>query len=185
MRPIKFSFKINSKLSRREKNLLLLLFIVLIFYIIMNIFMPLLQNYRQKQEKLMSLREEYKKMVDYYNGLMREKKYMGEYKKKREEVLSILPDNGNLENIIESIDLLSSKNNVKILMIKPEGENTGEKGEKYVSFFIQIEGSKKDLYSFISDFENQKRLTFIDSFVINFNNENIGSVELKVRYVYY
>ncbi|MGB9839180.1 type 4a pilus biogenesis protein PilO [Thermovenabulum sp.] len=180
-----FSLKINNKLSQREKKLLFLLLIVVIFYFFTNVFIPWLDGYKQKQEKLIALREEYKKTLDYYNELVREKKNLEEYKRKREELKSVLPDSSNTEDVLVNIDFLATKNKVKILMIKPEGENKGESGEKYAFFSIQLEGSKEGLYSFLSDLEKQKRLIFIDNLNINLNDSNAGSAELKVKYCYF
>ncbi|KYO65831.1 type 4a pilus biogenesis protein PilO [Thermovenabulum gondwanense] len=180
-----FSLKINNKLSQREKKLLFLLLIVIIFYFFTNFFIPWLDDYKQKQEKLIALREEYKKILDYYDELVREKKNLEEYKRKREELKSVLPDSSNAEDVLENIDFLAAKNKVKILIIKPEGGNKGEGGEKYAFFSIQVEGSKEGLYSFLSDLEKQKRLIFIDNLSINLNDGNAGSAELKVRYCYF
>lgn len=179
-------------LSKREKYLLIVLAVALVFYCYFRIvLLPILDDIQVSKSNINKYTEEINSQILNKITMQKDKKQLEEFKANIDKSLAALPKEERNPEIAHNIKALSdycgvSMNSINFgQAVEFKLEQAPKVSDKVMSVpvMLQVSGNYKSIMSFISKIENDSRIALVNTAAIN-GNDNALQAVISVSYLY-
>lgn len=174
----------SSKYIKFLVYIFIIIFILLIFYTLF--YSKILTDIKEEKIKIANIKKEYSKdleLISKINSIAHENY---EIEKSLNLLLDKLPRNGEVSRVIEDLNLVAQKNELKVdsLIFNDnvnKEQDSNNKLLKQISYSLIIIGSYSQLLNFAYDISNMERLFILDNFSIDVIDEGVLKLSAVVK----
>lgn len=150
---------LEKKLTKREKHLILVLTVLIIFWCLYRIYSPKINTLREKEEQLRQI-----KQISY--------QYQQQYIKNNLD--KEIPTKNDISGFIILLEKICEKNQIKIISVIPRDETLED--IRLLPVTIKVEGALVNIVCFLDDLINSDRALKINNINLA-NNQTISTAK--------